>query len=201
MIIAITDRSISFRPDFLEQIKAVADSSPDMIILREKDLSEAQYNRLAIECMRICNRCNVKFCVNSFVKTAMTIGSERIQLSFGSFVGDLERLAVFEEVWVSVHSADDAAEAERLGATHLIYGNVCETACKPGVKGKGIKQLRTVCEAAGIPVFAIGGIDEDNARLAMDAGCKGVCVRSLLMSAEDPSEIMKNMRLTESFER
>ncbi|MDR3075361.1 MAG: thiamine phosphate synthase [Candidatus Methanoplasma sp.] len=198
MIIAITDRKISSRSDFLEQIEAIADSSPDMIILREKDLSEAQYRYLAVECMRICSYRNVEFCVNSFIKTAATIGSGRIQISLDSFIGNREALADFEEIWVSVHSVGDAAEAERLGATHLIYGNVYETSCKPGAEGRGTEELRKVCETVGIPVFAVGGINADNVTDAMDAGCRGVCVRSLLMGAKDPSAVMSDMRMAEN---
>jgi thiamine-phosphate pyrophosphorylase len=194
MIIAITDRKISAASDFLTQVEAIADSSPDMIILREKDISEPEYKYLAIECVRICSYRGVKFCVNSFIKTAEAIGNGRVQISFGSLAANKDKLTAFEEIWVSVHSLNEAAEAERQGATHLIYGNVFETSCKPGAEGKGIKELREVCKAVGIPVFAVGGIDLSTAGAAVNAGCDGVCVRSLMMTSKDPAETVDELR-------
>jgi len=194
MIIAITDRKISAVRDFLTQVEAVANSSPDMIILREKDLSEPEYRYLAVECRRICSYCNVKFCVNTFIKTAASLGNGRVQVSFSSLTADADRLKKFEEVWVSVHSVSEAVEAERLGATHLIYGNVFETSCKPGAKGKGINELRDVCCTVDIPVFAVGGINPGTAKATVDAGCMGVCVRSPLMRSQNPEIVMKELR-------
>ncbi|MCL1811295.1 MAG: thiamine phosphate synthase [Methanomassiliicoccaceae archaeon] len=194
MIIAITDRKISAAYDLMEQVTAIASSSPDMMILREKDLSEAEYKYLAIECLQTCNHYGVKFCVNSFVKTAASLGSGRVQVSFSSLISDKGRLKDYDELWVSVHTLSEAVEAERSGATHLIYGNVFETSCKPGAPGKGIDGLREVCKAVKIPIFAVGGINAATAPAAMKAGCKGVCVRSLLMSSKDPQSVMAELR-------
>jgi len=158
MIIAITDRTIGRTP-FLEQVEAIASAHPDMIILREKDLSEKEYERLAKECLRICDRHSIKFCVNSFISVAVAVGSERIQLPFGLLIANKNCLKDFKEVWVSVHSVNEAEYAERMGATHLIYGNVFETTCKPGAEGKGVKELKKICDSVNTPVFAVGGID------------------------------------------
>lgn len=194
MIIAITDRKISAKRDFLEQMEAVAGSSPDMIILREKDISEPEYRYLAVECLRICSYSGVKFCVNSFLRTASAIGCGRVQISFGQLTAEAGALKGFKEIWVSVHSPREALAAEAAGATHLIYGNVFETSCKPGAAGKGVNELRDVCGMVNIPVFAVGGIDLRTAGPAIGAGCSGICVRSLLMGSENPWGEMEELR-------
>lgn len=197
MIIAVTDRTISAERDFLEQIEKIAEASPDMLILREKDLTEPQYRYLAIECARICGLRNIRFCINSFIKIASQLNNERIQLSFDSFKNNKDGLGHFKEIWVSVHSKKEAIDAEALGATHLIYGNVFETSCKPNAESKGIRSLIEVCYAVQIPVFAIGGINENNIRSIMETGCGGVCVRSLLMTSNDPVKTMESLRIKE----
>lgn len=194
MIIVITDRKISAKRDFLDQLEMIGDAKPDMIILREKDLSEPEYKYLAIECARLCSYHNVKFCVNSFMKTAKTINNGRIQLPFRSFIAHLDELKAFEEVWVSVHTPDEAADAEALGATHLIYGNIFESSCKPGAEGKGLEELEQVCSRVRIPVYGVGGITPANALRVMKAGCKGVCMRSYIMQCDDPIPVLRNLR-------
>ncbi|MCL2785941.1 MAG: thiamine phosphate synthase [Methanomassiliicoccaceae archaeon] len=191
MVVAVTDRRISAPPVLTDQIRRIAAARPDMMILREKDLSEREYERLAAECKDICDRFGVKFCINSFTGTAVALGCGRIQLPFallGSSLSD------FEEIWVSVHSIEEALVAERAGATHLIYGNVFETSCKPDLGGKGIDDLRAVCESVSIPVLAIGGMDAVTAPAVIAAGCVGVCIRSSLMTADDPDTVIKKLR-------
>ena len=193
MIIAVTDRKIC-RKEFMGQVEAIASSRPDMLILREKDMTESGYGRLAVQCSEICGRHNVPFCVNSFIDVAAAIGSVRIQMPFAAFADNIERLKDFKERWVSVHSADEAAEAERMGATHLIFGNVYETSCKPGAEGKGVPQLRKITDSVNIPVFAIGGISAENVNDVMGTGCAGICVRSILMDTESPGTVMEGLR-------
>ena len=41
-VVAVTNRSLTERP-FLEQIRRVCEMHPDALILREKDLSEKEY--------------------------------------------------------------------------------------------------------------------------------------------------------------
>jgi len=194
MIIAVTDRKISASPDFLEQVEKIAASLPDMLILREKDLTDVEYKYLAIECKRICGTYNVKFCINSFVKTALALNGSRIQVSFDTLKNSPDKLRMFEERWVSVHSLTEAVYAEEMGATHLIYGNIFETSSKPNVFGKGVEDLKYTSSVLNTPVYAIGGIGVGNIGRVMETGCAGVCIRSLFMSAPNPSEVMMELR-------
>jgi len=193
MIIAVTDRKI-VHGDFLVQIEKVAAASPDMLILREKDLTDVEYKYLAIECMRICGTYNVRFCVNSFIRTAAAINNGRIQVPFDLFKINKDKLSMFEERWVSVHSLTEAIQAQEMGATHLIYGNIFETTSKPNVWGKGIDDLRYTCSVLDRPVYAIGGIGIGNIGRVMETGCAGVCMRSLFMQATNPSDVMAELR-------
>ena len=78
-IICITNRKLC-RRSFPEQLKNIAATNPDLVILREKDMSEKDYSELAKESSEICRGCDVPFVVNSFWKTAAEIGIERVQL-------------------------------------------------------------------------------------------------------------------------
>jgi Thiamine monophosphate synthase len=193
VIIAVTDRYLSKIP-FFDQFEKIVKAGPDMIILREKDLSSKDYRSMAKTCMDISVRYGVEFCINSFTDVATELKVKNIQLPLELFKRDIEKMDGFDSVVVSVHSKEDAVSVEQLGADYLIYGNVFESQCKPGVPAKGLDSITDICSSVDIPVYGIGGIDERNTASVLKAGAEGVCMISALMTADDPSVIVSAVR-------
>ena len=98
-----------------------------------------------------------------------------------------EEIKEFKHIGVSVHSVKESKEAERFGATYLIAGHIFPTDYKKGVSPRGLLFLKEVCDAVEIPVFAIGGINKDNFKNALDKGAKGICIMSEAMIHLSPS--------------
>ena len=73
-IICVTDRKLC-RGDFLEQVERIAEGRPAAIILREKDLSELEYEKLAARVMEICRRADVSCVLHSFAATAARLSA------------------------------------------------------------------------------------------------------------------------------
>jgi thiamine-phosphate pyrophosphorylase len=96
-------------------------------------------------------------------------------------IGGPQMLASGRRLGVSVHSAEEAVEAEKLGVTYLIAGNIYETDCKKGLPGKGLEYLEAVCQAVSVPVYAIGGITKEHILDVEQAGAAGGCMMSGLM--------------------
>ena len=84
----------------------------------------------------------------------------------------------FDEIGSSVHSVEQAAQAEELGATYLVAGHIFSTDCKRGVPPRGLGFLGEICDSANVPVYGIGGITEENEKAVTEAGAEGVCVMS-----------------------
>lgn len=175
--IVMTNRSLC-RTGLKEQVEKISRLGLcDALILREKDLSEAKYLSLAKSIKEICDEHGVDFICNNMPDVAEQLGCN-LQLSFQSFLEQGHRA---DSTWVSVHSLDEAIEAERLGADALIAGHIFVTDCKKGLEPRGLDFLRKICEAVSIPVFAIGGIDDENAELVKQAGAQGECRMSWYM--------------------
>ena len=86
----------------------------------------------------------------------------------------------------SVHSLIEAAVSENLGFNYLIFGPVFETSSKLKYgRPHGLENLNYVCESVDIPVFAVGGINTDNAADCIKAGASGVAVVSALMQSDN----------------
>lgn len=175
--IVVTNRSLC-RTGLKEQVEKISRLGLcDALILREKDLSEAEYLSLAKSIKEICDEHSIDFICNNMPNVAERLGCN-LQLSYQSFIEQEHRS---DSTWVSVHSLDEVIEAERLGADALIAGHIFVTDCKKGLEPRGLDFLRKICEAVSIPVFAIGGIDDENAELVKQAGAQGECRMSWYM--------------------
>lgn len=176
--IAVTNRSLC-RTGLKEQVKKISRLGLcEALILREKDLAEQDYMNLAMSIKLICDKHGIDLFCNNMLSAAEKLGCN-LQLSYQNFL-DLKGKKD-QETWVSVHSLDEAIEAERLGADALIAGHIFVTDCKKGLAPRGLEFLKEVCDAVSIPVFAIGGIDESNSDAVRLAGAQGECRMSWYM--------------------
>lgn len=82
---------------------------------------------------------------------------------------------------VSAHSLSDALFCEEQGASYITASHIFPTDCKKGLPPKGIPFLKDICDNTKIPVFALGGINEENAPDCLAAGAYGVSVMSECM--------------------
>ena len=82
--VCVTNRHLTDRPLY-EQIKVVfAISKPDIVILREKDLSEDEYRELAYKVKLLCDLYSVRLIVNKYYKIARELGTT-VQLPINDY--------------------------------------------------------------------------------------------------------------------
>lgn len=183
--IVITNRAL-VQGDFLMQMEKVARLHPRALILREKDLTDEEYEQLAEKVLEICRKENVACFLHSRIAIARKISCERIHLSIPILqnLTEVERIRLrkeFEEISISCHSLRDVQTAINSGATQIILGTIFETDCKKGLKGKGTEFVRKICSQCPVPVYAIGGINLERLASVMDAGAAGGCMMSGFM--------------------
>lgn len=177
--ICVTNRHLSERP-LDEQLERVfITSKPDDVILREKDLSEDEYRKLAYKIKVLCDLHCVRLVVNKYYEVARELGTT-VQLSIIDYESNDANLNGLP-VWVSVHSLQESVRARGSGASAIIAGHIYETDCKRGFPGRGIDFLTNIVEQVDIPVYAIGGIDEFNIEEVASAGASGACQMSYYM--------------------
>ena len=181
-VIAVTNRKLCNRP-FTEQLERVCRHHPRALILREKDLSEHEYELLAEQVLEICGTHDVPCILHTYTEVARNLGCSRIHLPLPLFRTEASSLGDFSLVGTSVHSVEDAIEAEKLGASYLTAGHIYVTDCKKGLPPRGTGFLREVCLQVSVPVYAIGGIhlDENQMKEIIDSGAAGGCIMSGMM--------------------
>lgn len=225
-VIAITNRKLCQR-DFLEQIKRVCEAEPKAIILREKDLNEKEYTKLAEQVYNITNIYNVRLIIHTYINVAEELGLDTVHMSLQYFrkykeytdgIADanntsvtpdkstdastsstparidcsiypadepeaVSHIVLHKKIGCSIHSVEEAVEAQKLGASYITAGHIYATDCKKGLAPRGLEFLKEVCESVTIPVYAIGGIDVEGTRRdeVKMCGAAGSCIMSGMM--------------------
>ena len=182
-MIAVTNRKLC-RGEFEAQLRKTAACHPAGLILREKDLADADYEALSRRTQQICAAEGVPFIVHARPETARVIGCRNLHLPLSILRKLGGRPEGFDWFSVSCHSREDVEYAQILGANRIILGTVFETGCKPGLPGKGLSFVREICAATSLPVYAIGGIKPENLASVMAAGAAGGCMMSGFMQME-----------------
>lgn len=185
-LIAVTDSATCPRPlaEQIERLAKLTKLRPQAVILRAKSLDKAAYRTLALEVQQSCEAAGIPLILHSDWPLARELGVKRLHLPLAL----LRQLPTCEHVhftWLStsVHSVEEAIEAQALGATVLIAGHIYTTQCKAGLAPRGLGFLQAVCSAISLPVYAIGGIGfdaEQHAELQAN-GARGACVMSAYM--------------------
>ena len=179
----------------MQRVEKIAACRPKGIILREKDLTEEEYNKLAEKVWKLCKRYEVPCMLHSDADAAIELGAENIHLPLHILQQlDKKKKEKFKEIGASCHSVEEAQEAERLGCTYITAGHVFATDCKKGLPPRGLAFLQAVCQCVSIPVYAIGGIGSENIATVRKAGAKGACIMSGLMKCEDVEQFLKALK-------
>ena len=188
-ILCVTNRSLC-KEDFLVRIEKIAKTEAAGIILREKDLSEEEYQALAEKILTIC-QCILHTHTN--VARKLAYNAMHLPMPILRTLPEKERDA-FQILGASCHSLEEAVEAENLGCTYITAGHIYETDCKKGLPGRGIEFLKKICETVSVPVYAIGGIGAENIQEIKNAGAAGGCIMSGWMQCEDVREYLKCLK-------
>ena len=107
-LLCITDRTLC-RADFLPRLEQIAAARPAGIVLREKDLSPAEYKALALQVLSLCRRYDVPCILHTFVDIARELGAGAIHLPL-PVLRELspEDKAAFQTIGASCHSVAEA---------------------------------------------------------------------------------------------
>ena len=124
-IIAVTNRKLSSRP-FLEQMERVCRLQPKAVILREKDLQEEMYEELAVKVSELCKQYQVPCMLHTYLETARKLQHPYIHLPLFLLRENSGKLKDFREIGCSIHSVEEAEEAQKLGATYLQEGTAAK---------------------------------------------------------------------------
>ena len=196
MIIAATDRKTSMLP-FNEQIVRIAEAKPDMLMLTERDMPPSEYKELASFCKEECEENGVEFCIDNFVDVAKELGVKTIHISLKDLAAG--KPEGFDKILTTIRTDKEAAQAERLGATMLIFRDVFDLNCKSCRNAKGLANLRFMLGEVDIPVVGAGGIFPDVFLEVLASDTAGICMREGFMRTKNPAAAVQAFREADDY--
>ena len=189
-LVSVTHRGLC-TDDLPRRVGQLCRGGISRVILREKDLSEAEYEALA---RRVLAAGGDKVVLHHFPQVCQRLGVPRLHLSLKELEACPQLRDRVELLGVSVHAPEEAVRAQALGADYVTAGHVFDTDCKKGLPGRGLDFLRAVCGSVDIPVYAIGGIGPDSLADVARTGAAGACLMSGLMTCPHPVETVQELR-------
>jgi thiamine-phosphate pyrophosphorylase len=163
--------------------RAGAEAARFAVQLREKDLGGRELLELAVELRAITRAAGAALYVNDRVDVALACGADGVHLGGGSLApADVRRIAPGLACAVSAHTRADLEAAQAAGVEFAVFGPVFDTPSKRALGSPvGIAGLRAAVAGLALPVLALGGIDNGNARSCVQAGAAGLaCVRAVI---------------------
>ena len=167
---------------YLENFEIVA------LTLREKDLDKNEYLNLVEKIYPICKKYGIDLILhqNYDLNLDEKYNIEGIHLSYEIFKSLNKNIREklikkYKRIGVSIHSLEEAKDVENLGATYVVAGHIFETDCKKDLKPRGLIFIKQLSSTLTIPIFAIGGINQENSNLVIDSGAFSVYMMSSMM--------------------
>lgn len=174
----------------LSEVKNIVQSAyrggVDYLHIREKQLTASQLIAWVEQLSAVFPR--ERILVNDRVDVAAASGCKGAHLAYHSLPPALAKQILGKHQWAgrSVHSLQEAEEANLQGADYLFYGHIYASGSKPGLPPRGTAELAQIAASVTIPVIAIGGIVPELVPEVMAAGCAGIALLSGITAARDP---------------
>lgn len=192
MLYLITNRKLIKSGNLYSVVLEALRGGTKAVILREKDLSYKELLPIVFKLRNITNSFGAELIINGNLKASRISNANFFHVGIKDFENyklDLNGILF----GLSVHSIEEAIDAEKYGARYILASHIFQTDCKKGLEPKGINFIENVKSKVNIPVIALGGINEKNIKDVIRAGADGAAVMSYIMASDDPYSAAKRM--------
>ena len=191
-LLVITDRRQAALP-LVDVVAAALAGGCRWISLREKDLLQDEQVAWAEKLLPLAHRFGARLTIHGDIAAATILDGIHLPEG-GNARAARGRLGSKKLIGLSVHTPQQAADADTAALDYLIAGPVYESASKPGYgSALGPKGLADFVRSTSLPIITIGGIDAANIAEAMQAGAAGVAVMGGVMRSSDPAETVREL--------
>ena len=162
---------------FLGRLQTRLDAGLQLVQLREKDLPCDELRELALRVVAMAHARGARVLLNGDVALAQEVGADGVQLTSTQLTELKERPAIN---WcaASCHNAGELRSAEALGCDFVLLSPVLPTQSHPGSPHLGWDNFAAIAAGSAVPVYALGGLKQENMQVAWQHGAHGISLLS-----------------------
>jgi thiamine-phosphate pyrophosphorylase len=186
-------------PDHVVEIATAAvRGGADIVQLRHKTLARGELLDLARRIRTVTVQAGVLFIVNDHADIALLCEADGVHLGPDDLSIASARRVAGDRLLIGASASNPEAARAAIadGADYLGSGPAFATPIKTEKQVIGPKGVAAIAAevGTGVPVFAIGGIDESNVAQLIAEGLRRVCVIRAVSGAPDPEQAARRLR-------
>ncbi|MGN0150691.1 MAG: thiamine phosphate synthase [Clostridia bacterium] len=187
LLYAVTDRSWLNGSALADAVKKALSGGVTMLQLREKNMTDDEFIKSALEIKNICSEFNVPLIINDNIRVALAVNADGVHLGqTDTPLREARQLLGNDKIiGITAKTPTQAVEAEKNGADYIGSGAVFGTTTKSNAVKMELDTLRAITSSVKIPVAAIGGITADNVSELQNTGISGAAVVSGIFAQAD----------------
>ncbi|MBI2542203.1 thiamine phosphate synthase [Candidatus Woesearchaeota archaeon] len=189
----ITDSGLS-KKGILSDAQEAINAGCKIIQYREKNKSQLQE---ALKLKKVCKKNGAIFLINDDVWLAVAADADGVHL--GQEDADYlvaRKMLGAKIIGLTVHNAEEAIEAEKIGADYVGLSPIFMTSTKKDAgRPCGISMIKKVRKNTSLPIVAVGGITKQNAAEVMQAGADSVAAISAVLPGNVRKEVSDFIRI------
>ncbi|PCH59375.1 MAG: hypothetical protein COC19_07140 [SAR86 cluster bacterium] len=169
--------------DLLELLQHYTVQGITMVQLRQWQLDSAEYLHWATQAKSFCQANNLQLLINrpidDFAKHAAGAGYHASSRQLASLMQrPVDTQTLFS---ASCHSLDELQQAENLGADFALLSNINPSDSHPDRAGMGWEGFKQLAQQVSIPVYGLGGLNEQDLSRAKQMGAHGIAAISAFL--------------------
>ncbi len=171
----ITGQDPLQRKQFLERLQLALAGGIRLVQLRLGDIPEQVIQELGREALQLCHASSARMLLNGSPEMALAIGAAGVHLNSKRLLELTARPLPTEYlVAASCHTGAELAHASALGLDFVVLSPVQETGSHPGAASLGWKRFGAMVAEVNLPVYALGGMRQQDLPLAWGHGAQGI---------------------------
>jgi len=179
--------------NFLARLTAHLNNGVKLIQLRAKELSSQEYELLARKAQILAKQFTAKIILNTDPQTAVLLDADGLHLSSRRLLQcDQRPLAKNKIVSASCHNLEQLKHAQKIKVDFVTLSPVAATKSHPDAIPLGWKKFAELCQSVRFPVYALGGLSENDLAKAQTSGAHGIAAISALWDKNNSIRLARN---------
>ncbi len=160
---------------FLDRLQLALDRGLRLVQLRVGDITEPQLLELGKGALQLCHAKGARMLLNGSPELAMEMGADGVHLNSRRLLQLTARpLSKEKLVAASCHSQDELFHAAEIGLDFAVLSPVQKTSSHPEAMPLGWESFSAMVDEVGMPVYALGGMQESDLDTAWRNGAQGI---------------------------